>query len=308
MRPVIIAVVVLSYNAREATRRCLRSVMRSNYPELEIVLVDNASTDGTVEQVRAEFPGIHVSTAPTNLGFGGGNNIGIEVAAGLGAGYVFFLNDDARVEPDTISALSDFLIQHRECGAVAPVVVQTATGRILYAGARFNRHLIYGRNLFWLDPISSFTRTEPIDADYCDFAAALVRLPALRMVGSFDPSFFLYNEGIDLSLRLRAKGWKIQCLPRSRVYHDSQASIDPKKGADLRLSPQAFYFYTRGYVILARKLYGTLRAVVPIALNCFFVLPYYFLTKSRPSERTQFLIQAARGYKSGLLDIPRRNS
>ena len=118
-----VAVVVLSWNRREDTLACLRSLERVEYEPLTVIVVDNASTDGTADAVAEEFPHVVLLRAPENLGFAGGNNIGVDTALGAGADHVLILNNDVDVDPKFVSALVEEASRRPKAGALCSKIL-----------------------------------------------------------------------------------------------------------------------------------------------------------------------------------------
>jgi len=180
--------------------------------------VDNGSTDDSVSRISAAFPDITLLKTDRNLGFAGGNNVGIRDALAHGADYVWLLNNDTKPAPDALSALVAKANTDRQIGAVAsicyyahlPTVVQ------VWGGTRVNLWCLYLRNA-----------TQPQKDDWFDAlygASMLIRRGALEHIGLLDPGFFFYCEETEFCLRLRKKGWRIAAAPDSMVLHRAGAS------------------------------------------------------------------------------------
>lgn len=229
MTPVV-RVVVVSWNGAHLIERCLDSLLDQDMApgDVEIVVVDNASTDGSVELIEERYPSVVVRVTGRNLGFAGGVNVGL---ADLDARYAVLLNNDATFEPDAVRRLVEHLEQpenDRVAAATARIlltapdasgqVLVNSTGNVLSrSGAAADRD--------WLQPDDG-TGESPTDVfGFCGGAAAL-RASALREVGLFDASLFLYYEDTDLSWRLRAAGWDIHYVREAVAHHEHAASSD----------------------------------------------------------------------------------
>jgi GT2 family glycosyltransferase len=236
-----VAVVMVTYNAREDALRALRSVRAAtpapNSKEelhIEILLVDNASSDGTVEAVRAQHPTVQIIANAENIGFGRANN---QALAHVSAPYVLLLNPDAELQAGALEALVAVLDERPQVAWVGPqtrnsdATPQISFGPRLTLGNEWRqRGLVAGvraRAPRALAAAELLTTTEH-EPDWVSASCALTRIEALRAAGGFDERFFLYEEDVDLCLRLRAAGWRILHFPKAVVVHHlgrSMASV-----------------------------------------------------------------------------------
>lgn len=247
MRPRVVAIVV-SWNQRALTLEAIRSLIDSDYSDLNIVVVDNGSRDGSVEAYREAFPAVRIIANGGNLGYAVANNQGWELATQeLGADLVLFFNNDAVMQPGGIEALVQELQDHPECGAVGSYITYaSATDTIWYVGGDVSlftgqvRHRMIRRKLAEAPATSCET-------EYITGCSMMVRANILRELGGFDPMFTLYSEDVDLSLRLRSAGWKLRVVPQSLVYHHISASTG---GA---VSPFKIYHRARSTAILLKR-------------------------------------------------------
>ena len=218
-----VACVVLNWNRWVDTIQCLNALKECIYPQLSLIIVDNGSTDDSVARIRSAHPDVLVLESGTNLGFAGGNNIGIRYALMHGADYVWLLNNDTNPASDAVSALVAKALSDERLGAVASICYFADAPSVVqaWAGSRVNLWIGYGRLC-----------TEPHDDDWLhslNGTSMLIARTALRDVGLLDEGFFLYWEDTDFSLRLRKKGWRIAAAPESRVLHKVSASTARNK-------------------------------------------------------------------------------
>jgi GT2 family glycosyltransferase len=215
-----VAVVVLSWNGREDTIDCLRSLQRVAWEPLTTIVVDNGSSDGTLEAVRAGFPEVTVIRSEENVGFADGNNIGMRAALESGAGYVLILNNDTIVDERIVEVLVGEAQRRPDAGALCPLIRYVdPPDRIWYAGARFDpraihngRHTGYGeRDTGQYHAVREIGRATG--------AAMFVPRRVIEEVGYFDGRLFIQVEDVDWSLRMRAAGYRILFVPDAIVSH-----------------------------------------------------------------------------------------
>lgn len=218
--------IVLTYNGRDVLRRCLVSLGALTYPNLHILVVDNASSDGTEAMVRAGFPEIDFVQTGANPGYTGGNNRGIERAIDAGAHYVLILNPDTIVaNPGFIEEMVAHLDAHAEVGIAGPRVFLREAGvvqnTVLFAPG-LRRNLIdwfrYRR-----DPRAfELSGDEIVEAETLNGVCLLVRTKCLKEIGLFDENIFMYIEDADLDYRARRAGWRVRYLPIDSVVHEQK--------------------------------------------------------------------------------------
>jgi hypothetical protein len=215
-----VTVVVVSWQGRHLVGACLESLRNQTLPH-RLVVVDNASTDGTAAFLAAEHPEATVVRTTENLGFAGGVQAGLDVVETPCAAL---LNNDAEAEPGWLEALVEHLEAHPEAAAVTsrmvladrPEVLNN-TGVLLLPGG-------YGTDRGFGNPDGTYTEAEEVFG-FSGGAAAL-RMAAVRAVGGFARRFFLYYEDTDLSWRLRLAGWTVRYEPRAVVRHQHSATVD----------------------------------------------------------------------------------
>lgn len=240
--------VVLNYRRPGDTIDCVRSLRRSEGLKPSIIVVDNGSDDGSAARIAESFPDVHLIRNRSNLGYAGGNNVGIREALKRGAEYVLVINNDSTVAPDALGRMVGAACA-RGAGIISPKVYDFFKPDIIqYAGYR-NIHLL-AQGL----PVGEGERDEgqyerEVEMSAAPGCAMLLDRRLLESVGLFDELFFAYSEELDLCRRALAAGYRILFVPSAHVWHKKAATLSPR-------SPEYTYYLTRGRLIYARKHLG----------------------------------------------------
>lgn len=221
-----LAVVIVNWNGAERTLRCLESLRRAARPPRLVFVVDNASTDDSVARIRAAHPGVEVIAATENLGYAGGNNLGIARALERGADSVLLLNNDIELEPRCIETLESELRSDR-VGAVGPLVLFPSgpgtKSRIWAAGGEVTHRENVSRLRGNGEPLNGrFAAPERVD--YLPGCAILIKRSVFERVGMLDESFFCYMEDVEYGRRIAEAGLENRLVPSARAIHDASAS------------------------------------------------------------------------------------
>lgn len=269
-----IAVIIVSWNVRQYLADCLRSVfadLQASNLSGEVWVVDNHSTDGTIEMVHNLFPQVHLIANDHNPGFGAANNQGMRAGANHNPRYYFLLNPDTVVRPKAMGKMVQFLDSHPSAGMCG--------ARLVYGDGRF-QHSAYAfphlaQLIFDLFPIPDrlyetringrYPRrlynpdSTPFQVDHPLGATMMVRADVAEATNGFDEEFFLYCEELDWCWRIRQAGWEIYTVPAAEVVHfggESTSQIKAKSLVDLWTSREQFYrrHYGRLTNSLARKI------------------------------------------------------
>ncbi len=205
--------IIVNYNGAKFLEPCIRSLLAQSHKNLEIIVVDNASSDGSVEILRSEFSGLVILENPVNLGFAGGVNTGIKNSHG---DYIMTLNNDAWADPQCIEHLLLGMVDDHRTGMCAAKML-FPDKRINSAGICIARSgAAWDRGMFEADR-GQYDTLEEIFGPCA--GAALYRKDMLDEIGLFDEDFFLYMEDVDLAFRGRLAGWKCMYVPEAVVYH-----------------------------------------------------------------------------------------
>jgi N-acetylglucosaminyl-diphospho-decaprenol L-rhamnosyltransferase len=252
-----ISVVIVSWNVRDLLRQCLRSILDAGY-SIEVIVVDNASADGSVEMVRAEFPAVHVIANAENRGFPAANNQGIAVARGR---CVLLLNSDAEVVGDALATMVAFADEHPDVGVVGPQLLDP-DGSVQSSRRRFPTLATAFFESTWLQPCAPrrlleryYVCDQPDDAvqdvDWVQGAALMARREAIAQVGPMDAGYFMYSEELDWCRRFREAGWRVVYLPTAQVVHyggKSSEQVLPARHIHFQTSKVRYFRQYHGFV------------------------------------------------------------
>jgi GT2 family glycosyltransferase len=233
-----VTVVIPTFCGLQWIRACLRSVLDSREVTPRVVVFDNASTDGTREIVEREFPEVELIASPDNIGFARANNRVIRRAISRGDDYIFLLNEDARVDPDTLVTLIRVAEKH-DVSILSPLQYD-------YQGDNFESD--FGSLIHQEHPSRLWEKAEFVPTNRIIGAAVLLRLSTIRRIGLFDPIYFIYAEEEDLCRRALSHGYKVGITPLTRIYHGHKAT-----GNFLALERVRRFNMIRGKYILSLK-------------------------------------------------------
>mgnify|MGYP005836217191 CR=1 FL=1 len=262
-------IVVLNWNGRDLTLECLRSLSSLDYPDYEVAVVDNASSDGSAQAVTEAFPEVTVIENEANLGFSEGNNRGVAHALERGADYVLILNNDTRLAgPSFLSLLVAYMEGNPDVAAIGPLVLYPDSDVVWSAGGRLRPALGMCSHLGKKKPAGAYASREPYRVDYVPGCCLLASKGAFATVGMFDPDYFLYFEDLDWCFRAARLGRRCVIYPVTAVYH-YKSGTSGSAGSD-RLSPVQAFFYARNAFLFARKnLHGIRKASFLLAQFSF---------------------------------------
>ena len=283
-----IFVIIVTFNGMKWYDRCFTSLRQSNIP-VQTIVVDNASEDGSAQYIKDHFPEIYLIESQENLGFGRANNIAMRYALNQKCDYVFLLNQDTWIEPDSIETLVQLHKNNSQYGILSPMHIR-ADGKSLYIQIEDGK-TDHGNKLLsdcyfnQLDDIYTFS--------YINAAAWLLPRSTIEIVGGFDPIFPLYGEDDDYLNRLHYHGLKLGLCPKVRVVHDHQNVPNPLSGGRARyyqslivgfINPNKQETFKNHLASLKRKivinfLKGNQRLVKQLKMD------YKFLLEKQPAIR-----------------------
>jgi len=273
-----VAIIVLNWNGWQDTIECLESLQRITYPNFCVAIIDNASTDSSVERIRAwvkenglplaeyrlesrdELPvplwveeplkeglrRIELICSAVNLGFCAGNNVGMEFAYRAGTDYFLILNNDTVVEPTFLQPLVEVGESSDDVGLVGGLICYAESPEtIWWAGGVFDTFLETKR-MFDGHQTNEIQNDRPFETDWISGCMTLIPRTTFEIVGGYDESFFIWSDEWDLSLRVSQSGKRLLVVPQSKIYHKVGKSLGV-------LKPLSYYYGTRNRLLLKRK-------------------------------------------------------
>jgi len=273
MSPPTLSIVIVNYNARAHLENCLESLAAAP-PAIphEIVVVDNASSDGSAAAVRARWPGVTIVEEPTNRGFAAGNNAGIRAGTGT---LVLLLNNDTLVPAGAIDRLVGRLAEHPEAAVAGPRlvdadgIVELTFGPMMSPFAELRQKIVMALHGLRIAPVSAWveraTRRERV-VDWVSGACLLVRRAAAEQAGLLDERFFLYTEDVDFCAAIRRQGHRVLFTPAAEIVHlrgRSRATAPAAMEDAYRRSHLAFYEKHHPRWVPLLRLYLRLKGRLP---------------------------------------------
>ena len=242
--PLVISV-ILNTNRREDTLECIASLSKSTYSTHRVIVLDNHSTDGSVQAIRSDYPAVQVIELEENFGYAGNNNIGIKIAMEQGADWMFVLNEDTILDEDCLSCLIEVGERDPSIGILGPMVyhhdepgiIQSAGGKL---GPRWETYHLAQ------DELDTGQYDQPHPVDWISGCGILVRREVIEQVGMIDERYFYYWEETEWCLRAGRSGWQVVHVPQARLWHKGvQRDNQPK--------PSVTYYATRNRLLTLSK-------------------------------------------------------
>ncbi|MCP5097943.1 MAG: glycosyltransferase family 2 protein [Chloroflexi bacterium] len=266
-----LSIVVVSWNVRGLLYACLQSIERNQAGlDLEVILVDSASSDGTVEMVKESFPWVKLIACNENVGFPRGNNMGIERANGR---YILLLNPDTEIVGDALQTMLQYMESYQDVGVVGAQLLNT-DGSVQSSRRRFPTLMTGFFESTWLQGAApSLLRhyymldvpdNEQAEADWIMGACMFMRQEVVRQIGGMDEAYFMYSEELDLCHRIKANGWRVIYLPQAKIKHHYG------KSSEQAVTSRHINF-NRAKLRYFRKYHGRIAALV---LRLFLLLNY----------------------------------
>jgi len=289
-----LGLVILNWNTRDLLRACLQSVFAAyGIERYRVCVVDNASSDGSAEMVRAEFPQVLLIASPRNDGYAAGNNLGLRALGFTDLNdkspsphhsisspptYALLLNPDTVLPKNALAEMVAYMEAHPQCGVAGPKILlpdgsldlacrrsfptpEVSFYRLTGLSKLFPKHKRFGRyNLTYLSP------DEETEVDSVVGAFMLVRGAAIAQAGLLDEKFFMYGEDLDWALRIKQLGWQVRYTPHVTILHVKRAASRRSHKAQIAFHEAMLYFYNKHYARRTHPLVGGL-VVLGIRLN-----------------------------------------
>jgi len=259
-----VSVIIVNWNTRELLKNCLESIFQTvREMAFEVLVVDNASTDGSVEMVRRDFPRVLLITNPENRGFGAANNQALRIMQGR---YALLLNSDTVLTERAVYHLFSFMEAHPEA-AMACGQLLNANGSKQHSFANFPTLVTLMTNAPLLEvlfprryPSKRYTYKEPIEVDSGIGACLMVRKAAMDQVGLFDERYFFFFEETDWAYAMHRAGWKTFHVPAALIYHLQGQSIGANVRSRIEFYRSRYQYFqkwkSRPYYLVARGIIG----------------------------------------------------
>lgn len=286
-----VGVIVLNWNGTGDTLECLESLAKVDYPAMEIIVVDNGSSPSPRQRITREFPAATFLETGENLGYAGGNNVGIRHALAAGHDYVFVLNNDTIVEPDFLRRAVGVAEHEPNLGALGiKILAWDDRSRVWVAYGTINYRQSLVRLVGYYGPDDG-RYDKQLDVEWIPGTAMLFPRRALLEVGLFDEEFFAYHEDVDWCASARERGLRIVYTPTARIYHKGHRS----SGGKGYVTPRQ-YLAGRNMVLFVRKHaqpFQMLKFVVFLAVT----LPGQYLRRRLTGEQAGVVLKV-----KGILD------
>lgn len=273
----LVSIVSVNYGQTSLTLEMIRSLIAITYPNFEILIVDNGSPQSCKSAVNAEFPKVKVIESVKNLGFAGGNNLGIKEAHGK---YLLFINNDTEVEPDFLEPMVKLAESDLQIGMISPKLkfyFSENKNIIQWAGSSgLSLLTVRGQSRGDFE-VDNGQYDEVMPTQLIHGAAMLVPMEAIRKVGLLPDIYFLYYEELDWAEAIKRAGYKLYYQGQSTVYHKESMSVGKN-------SPLKTYYMTRGRLIFTRRNRSGLKLLLAILFFAFLTIPKNLLLMIKNKE------------------------
>jgi GT2 family glycosyltransferase len=260
----LVSVISINFNAPDVTAAMIRSFEKVTYPNVEIIIVDNASIKGNVDQLKKSFPKIHLIKSPENLGFAGGNNLGIREAKGE---YILLLNNDTEVDPGFLEPLVKKFQDNPDIGAISPKIYFHHTPNMLQFTGISEITKYTTRSTGWgFGKMDEGQFDQDRESFFAHGAAMMVPRKVIEKVGMMAEIYFLYYEEMDWGKRIRNAGYKIFYVHNSKIYHKESVSTG-------RESPLKTYYMNRARIIYLRRQVKGAHLLIAFLYQNFIAVP-----------------------------------
>lgn len=240
----LVSIITVNYNQADVTCQMLESLKKLTYANIEVIVVDNGSKEDPSEKIKHTYPSAKIIVSKQNLGFAGGNNLGIVVSKG---DYLFFVNNDTELTPGIIENLLSCFEKNKKLGVVSPkIYYYDKPNMIQYAGYTPMNPCTARNSTIGQFEIDRGQYDQPHPTPYAHGAAMMVSRQAIEKAGMMPECFFLYYEELDWCEKIRKAGFEIYYQPEAAIYHKESVSVG-------KLSPMKTYYLTRNRILFMRR-------------------------------------------------------
>lgn len=255
--PLDLTISIVSYNTKDLIRTCIHSIIEHTKGiSYRIIIVDNASKDGTAEMIESDFPEVQLIRSPKNLGFAAGNNLALEKADSR---YFVLFNSDTELINDAFTELVNFMDKHPECGIASPQLFSpNGNTQISYYPFRNPKKRAYRelyprlRELKYVLGLKEPSKHEkeiiiipekPIEVERPRGVCFMVRMDCIHEIGPMDGNYFIFADEVDWAWRAKKAGWKRFLVPSAKVYHQDHASVSQHATLMVKVQMQSVYYF-----------------------------------------------------------------
>ena len=268
----LVSIIIVSYNGKRFLQKCFESLFSQSYKNVEVILVDNGSSDDSIAYTNKYFPKVKVVNPHANTGFAQGNNIGVKHAKGK---YLFLLNNDAWVDHDTITNL---VKEYKDSIGILGPTVYNPDGSLQSEGINIDR---FGYSVSEKENI-------PKDPFYVLGAGMFMSRALFNKAGGFDERYFMFVEEVDLAWRVRLLGYKVKVAPDAAIYHIGGGSLfggKAQKGAVYKTNTRRVYLRERNTITTLLKNYQltSLLYIIPSYISLNIAEMLFFLLRMQPN-------------------------
>jgi GT2 family glycosyltransferase len=260
----LISIITVNYNQAKVTCELLASIRKLNYKNIETIVVDNCSSEKTAHIIAGQYPEVKVIVSNKNLGFAGGNNLGIKASNG---DFLFFVNNDTELTPDIIQNLLNRFKESPEAGVVSPKIRYFAKPEVIqYAGyTPVNPYTARNKTIGHLETDKG-QHDMAKETNYAHGAAMMVKREIIHKVGMMPEEFFLYYEELDWCEQIKRTGFKIYFEPKALIFHKESISVG-------KMSTLKTYYLTRNRILFMRRNARKLQLFIFILFLILFTIP-----------------------------------
>ena len=284
-----ITIVILNWNGYEDTSECIISLQKITYDNYQIVVVDNGSDVEDINRLKNNFPNVKILRSDVNLGFTGGNNLGIKNSFEKKIDFILLLNNDTIVEPNFIQPLLDIFENNPNVGIVAPQINYFDEPKKVWTeGGRISK--IRGSGFAYSERYDDGKIKDDKEVTFVSGCCMLIKKEIFEKVGVFDDNFFLYVEDADLCYRTTQAGYKIIVSHNSKIYHKVSSSTKE----NLSLLP--LYYVTRNRLYFASKSFSFIFFLTLIYISFSMLIKIIYWLLNDKSKNVSIILKAFKDF------------